>query len=199
MKPLPFFRMLAMLTLAALLLVTSTAFQVQPAQAALRTVTLTIDNRAPSGISLALVGPAKYYLTVAGESKKAFTVNQGQYTYTIRGCGMTSKSTLDLSRDTLLINPVCGGSIRTIPNDKSKIDLSAVIKVVPVTISSELENNTIVVMTGPSPYVFTMASDQEKAVTIGRGTYTVRYFACGVNLKRTFQAVKGATLYLRCP
>lgn len=199
MKKYPAFRILASLTLAALLLITTTAFQAPPAQAELRTVTLTIDNRATSAISLSLVGPAKYTLAVPGETIKSYTINQGKYTYTIKGCGMTAKSSLNLSRDTLLINPVCGGKVNTIPKDASKIDLSTVIKVVPVTLSSELDQKTIVIMTGPSPYVFTMASDQEKAVTIGRGTYTVRYFACGVNVKRTFQAVKGATLYLRCP
>lgn len=200
MKQSSTFRWVVSLTLAAVLLVTAAAaFQVQPAQASLRTVTLTVDNRAPGEISLSLTGPASYFLKVAGETRKAFTVNQGIYDYTIRGCGMTAKSTLDLTRDTILINPVCGGSIRTIPADNSKIDLSAVIKVVPVKISSELENKTIVIMTGPSTYVFTMAADQEKAVTIGRGTYTVRYYACGVNLKKSFQAYKGAKLFLRCP
>jgi hypothetical protein len=193
-------RLLAAISLVAILLaVVFAAFQAMPAQASVRTVKLTIDNRANSGISLSLSGPGAYYFQVAKETKQSFTVNQGVYKYTIKGCGMTVKNELDLSQDTILINPVCGGSIRTIPKDLSKIDLSADIKVVPVTVSSELTYKTFVILTGPSTYVFTLKPDQDLAVTIGRGTYTVRYYACGVNVKKEFQAQKNTTLHLRCP
>jgi hypothetical protein len=193
-------RLLASISLVAILLaVVFAAFQALPAQAGVRTVTLTIDNRAPSGISLYLTGPGRYYLQVPKETRQSFTVNQGKYEYTIKGCGMTVKNELDLSQDTILINPVCGGNIHVIPKDLSKIDLSADIKVVPVTISSELAYKTFVILTGPSTYVFTLKPNQDLAVTIGRGAYKVRYYACGVNVKKVFQAQKNTTLTLRCP
>ena len=193
-------RLLAAISLIAIVLaVVFAAFRALPAQASVRTITLTIDNRANSGISLYLTGPGTYYLQVPKETRTSYTVNQGEYKYTIKGCGMTVKSELDLSQDTILINPVCGGNIRVIPKDLSKIDLSAEIKVVPVTITSELTYKTFVILTGPSTYVFTLKPDQDLAVTIGRGTYTVRYYACGVNIKKTFQAQKNTTLTLRCP
>ncbi len=194
------YRLLTIIGLTAILLSTVfAAFQVMPAQASTRTVTLTIDNRSSSGISLSLTGPYRYYLTVAAGSTQSFTINSGEYDYTIRGCGMTVKNEIELKRNTIMINPVCGGRIRTIPADPSKIDLSNDIRVVPVTITSELNYKTFVIFTGPSTYVFTLKPDQELDVTIGKGVYEVRYYACGVNIKREFQAYKNATYYMRCP
>lgn len=175
------------------------AIPARPAQAAVRTVTLTIDNRTTSPMSLRLEGDSNYYLTVADKTTQSYTINRGSYDYTLKGCGMTTKGELELKSDTIMINPVCGGNVRAVPKDKSKINLGALLKVVPVTITSELDYQTLVTMMGPSTYVFTPKPDQDLKVTIGKGVYTVRYYACGVNIKQTFQAYKGATLYLRCP
>jgi hypothetical protein len=175
------------------------AYQALPVQASTRTVTLTIDNRANSGITLHLKGTYQYYLQVAGESRQSFTINQGKYNYTLKGCGMTAKATLDLTSDTILINPVCGGNVPSIPKVTTKINLGAILKVVPVTISNDLDYKTMVVMTGPSTYVFTLASGQDLPVTIAKGKYTVSYYACGVNTKQEFQAYKNRTLTLDCP
>jgi hypothetical protein len=193
-------RLLISISLAAILLAAVfAAYPAQPAQASTRTITLTIDNRNSSGITLILSGPYRYNLAVAGETSESFTINHGTYKYTIKGCGMTVKNEIELKRDTIMINPVCGGKIRTIPADRSKIDLSNDIRVVPVRITSELTYKTFVILTGPSTYVFTLKPDQELNVTIGKGLYEVRYYACGVNIKRQFQAYKNAKLRLYCP
>jgi hypothetical protein len=193
-------RLLASISLLAILLTTVfAAYPTQAAQASVRTVQLTIDNRATSGISLNLSGPYQYYMTVAAGSIQSYTINRGTYNYTIKGCGMTVKNKVELNQDTLLINPVCGGRVRTIPADRSKIDLSNVIRVVPVTVESELTYKTFVILTGPSTYVFTLKPGQELDFTIGKGLYDVRYYACGVNVKHQFQAYKNATLKLYCP
>jgi hypothetical protein len=193
-------RLLASISLLAILVTTVfAAYPVQAAQASVRTVQLTIDNRATSAISLTLSGPYQYSMSVAGGTTQSFTVNRGTYTYTLKGCGMTVKDEFELKQNTILINPVCGGKVRTIPADRSKIDLSNAIRVVPVTIESELTYKAIVILTGPSTYVFTLKPGQELDVTIGKGLYDVRYFACGVNVKRQFQAYKNAVLKIYCP
>jgi hypothetical protein len=138
-------------------------------------------------------------MQIAGETSQSFTINRGTYNYTLKGCGMTVKKTIELYSDTIMINPVCGGKIRSIPADRSKIDLSKDIKVVPVAITSNLTYKTFVIFTGPSTYVFTLKPDQKLNVTIGKGVYDVRYYACGVNIKRQFQAYKNAKFYLNCP
>ncbi len=193
-------RLLITISLAAILLATVfAAYPVQTAQASTRTITLTIDNRSSSGISLRLSGPYQYYMEVASGKSQSFTINRGTYDYTIKGCGMTVKNSIELKSDTIMINPVCGARIRTVPADRSKIDLSDDIRVVPVTVESQLTYKTFVILTGPSTYVFTLKPDQELDVTIGKGDYDVRYFACGVNIKRQFQAYKDAKLKLYCP
>ena len=193
-------RLFASISLIAILLsLFLAAVQVGPAQASVRTVTLKIDNRATSGISIYLEGTYRYYLQIAGKSTQSFTINQGSYNYTIKGCGMTAKSKVNLSGDTLMINPVCGGNVRSIPKVGSKINLGAVLKVVPVTVSSKLDYKTYVVLTGPSTYVFTLGPGQNLDVTIAKGTFNVRYYACGVFINREFTANKNSTLYLRCP
>ena len=193
-------RLLATLTLIAILSASFLALiQVQPAQASVRTVTLTIDNRSTSGLSLWLTGDYRYSLSTPSKTKQAYTINQGKYDYTLKGCGMTVKGKLELKQDTLMINPVCGAKVRTVPADRSKISLGEKLNVTPVTIESELTYQTFVVLTGPSPYVFTLKPGQELDVTIGKGTYTATYYACGVNVKKSFEAYKNAKLYLRCP
>lgn len=193
-------RLLIAISLAAILLTTVfAAYPAQTAQASTRTMTLTIENRSSSGISLRLSGPYQYYMEVASGKTQSFTINRGTYNYTLKGCGMTVKNSIELIRDTIMINPVCGARVRTIPADRSKIDLSNDIRVVPVTVESELTIKTFVILTGPSTYVFTLKPNQELDVTIGKGTYKVTYYACGVNVKRQFEAYKDATLKLYCP
>ncbi len=169
------------------------------AQASPGSINLTIDNRATSGISLALQGPGVYTLKVGGESSQVFKVLHGIYSYTLKGCGMTVTGKLSLTQDTTLINPICGGNVKAIPKDPSKVNLGALLKVVPVKISSELDYSVQVILTGPSTYVFTLKPDQNLAVTIGKGAYQVKYYACGVNVKQSFLAYKNAKLILDCP
>ncbi len=169
------------------------------AQASPGSISLTIDNRATSGISLALQGPGVYMLKVGGEASQVYKVLHGIYSYTLKGCGMTVTGKLTLTQDTTLINPVCGGNVRAIPKDPSKVNLGSLLKVVPVKISSDLKYQVQVILTGPSTYVFTLKPEQDLAVTIGKGTYQVSYYACGVNVKHSFLAYKNARLNIDCP
>lgn len=171
----------------------------QDVLAASRMVELTVDNRANNGITLYLEGPYRYTLKVAGKSTEEFKVNTGTYKYTILGCGMSGQNTLSITGNTLLINPVCGGNVRTVPKDSSKVNIGVQIKVVPVTISNDLNYRATIILTGPHTYVLTLNSDQDLKVTIGKGVYNVRYYACGVFINREFNAYKNATLNLHCP
>lgn len=184
--------------IAVLLAVAIGALQFSPAQASQGSVTLTIDNRSSSRVTLTLRGPAYYFFKVDSEDLQKFSVLRGTYSFVLTGCGMRTTGTLYLKQDTNMINPVCGGKVRTAPKDNSKIDLGARLKVVPVTISSDLEITTKVVLTGPSTYVFFLRPGEDREVTIGRGVYNVNYFACGVILNREFTALKNSVWTLTC-
>lgn len=193
-------RLLAGLTLTAILLVSIfAAIPTGHVQAAARMVNLTIDNRANNSITLSLRGPYQYQLKVSGKSSETFRVMTGNYEYTVQGCGMSGTSKLAITQDMRLINPICGGNVRTIPKDSSKVNIGASIRVVPVTISNDLGYRATVILTGPYTYVFTLKSDQDLKVTIGKGDYNVRYYACGTFINRSFQAYKNAKYILRCP
>ena len=185
--------------IAALLAVAIGALQASPVQASQGSVTLTIDNRSSTGLTLTLRGPAYYFFKVASGDLHKYSVLRGTYSYVLTGCGMRTTGTLVIQQDTKMINPVCGGNVRAAPKDNSKVDLGAKVKVVPVTISSDLPLTTKVVLTGPSTYDFFIKPDQDLEVTIGRGVYNVNYYACGVIVNREFEVQKDNVLILSCP
>jgi len=167
------------------------------AQASSGYVQLIVDNRTTSPLKLRLEGPALYRLQVAGGDLMTTRVLKGSYDYTISGCGMTVRGELSLPSRTKLILPVCGARLKVVHDPK--VDLSEILKVVPVKISNDLNNKVVVIMTGPSTYVFTMKAGQDLLVTIGKGTYKVQYTACGVAVTRTWVADKNTILTIRCP
>lgn len=185
-------------SIIAVLLLSAVAPSFTPrAQASSGYVQLIIENRTTSPLKLRLEGPALYRFQVAGGDLMTTRVLKGTYDYTISGCGMTVRGEFSLLSRTKLILPVCGARLRVVQDPK--VDLSDILKVVPVKISNDLNNKVIVIMTGPSTYVFTMKADQDLLVTIGKGKYTVKYTACGVAVTRTWVADKNSVLNIRCP
>ncbi len=162
-------------------------------------VRLTIQNRSLKGISLRLSGPAYYFFSVPGEETSVFTVARGTYKYTLYGCGSTSTAKLDMSRQKILVMPICGGAATYTQKHPNTIDLSKTLKVVLVTIENKSTTNMLAIFTGASTYVFSLKKNQSKDVSIARGDYKIKYYACGTVTTRSFYANKGSSLTLRCP
>jgi hypothetical protein len=162
-------------------------------------VRLVVRNKYDKPLALRLQAPgAYYYLQVEGESTATYTVLRGDYDYTLWGCGATSSGTMDLNKNRTLIMPICGGGVTNVPQNGKKLDLSTLIKIVPVTIENALDTHVLVIFTGASTYVFTFDKGQKKDYTIARGSYTVKYWACGAYVTRDFEANKNSSLVLTC-
>jgi hypothetical protein len=162
-------------------------------------VRLVIRNKYDKPLSLRLQAPgAYYYLQVEGESTATYSVLRGEYDYTLWGCGATSTGTMDLTKNQTMIMPICGGGVTHASPNEKKVDLSSLIKIVPVTIENTLEARLLVILTGQSTYVFSIDKGDKNDYTIARGSYTVKYWACGAYVTRDFEANKNSSLVLTC-
>ena len=163
-------------------------------------VRLTIKTKNTSPVSMKLEGPGYYYFTVQAESSAEFTVERGEYTATIYACGATTRDNdIDLSRQKTLVMPICGGNAGPVAQKVNKVDLSQYIKVVPVTLENDSNTSMIMILTGPSTYVFSFKKGESKDFTIVRGEYDLKYYACGTYKTRTWYVHKGSELSLECP
>ncbi len=162
-------------------------------------VRLVVRNKYEKPLSLRLQAPgAYYYVQVEGESTATYTVLRGEYDYTLWGCGATSSGTMDLTKNRTLIMPICGGGVTNVPQNGKKLDLSTLIKIVPVTVENTLDTRLMVILTGASTYVFMIDKGDKNDYTIARGSYTVKYWACGAYVTRDFEANKNSSLVLTC-
>ena len=162
-------------------------------------VRLTVDNRNPKQLQLYLSGPAYYSFKIAGEEKEIFAVNRGVYDYTITGCGRSAKGTLDLSVNKTLVMKECGVSSANLAKEPNRVDLGQVLKVVKIKVENLATGNSLVILTGPSTYVFSLKEDASTSYTVAKGKYDVQVFACGGSYKTTFEATRGVKLNVRCP
>lgn len=162
-------------------------------------VRLTVVNRSSGSLYVWLTGPAVYYFEVKSDETEIFAVSRGEYSYRFRACGDTVSGTLDMSTQRKLVMPVCGGRATSETKAAGTIDISSEIKIVKVSIENDASSRALVIMTGPTTYVFTFERDEEKDYTIAKGDYKVQTFACGRSGTRNFSAFKGKTLVLTCP
>lgn len=162
-------------------------------------VGLTVENRSSSYVYLWLEGPSFYYLVVKPGETKIFTVMRGEYFQTVRACGDTASSIVDLSKQTRMIMPVCGANAKQAGTSPYVVDLSKVIKIVKVTVKNESDTRMLAILTGPSTYVFTLDKGESRDYTIAKGEYTVQYFACGWYGYKNFTAYHGSSLEISCP
>jgi hypothetical protein len=169
-------------------------------QAAMDLSRLTVHNRNSSPIYLWLEGPTFYYFKIEAGERVTFTVDRGDYDYRARGCGRTAEGTLDLTGNKTLIMPICGGGARQAAKRADTVDLGQTLKVVPVVIENNATGRSLIILTGPSTYVFTLEKDKTyDGYTIGKGEYDVQVYACGDYGKRTFTAYKDSVLKIDCP
>ena len=162
-------------------------------------VGLKVVNNSSGYVYLWLNGPTFYYFAVKPEETKTFTVMRDEYSLDVSYCGARSSSIADLTVQTALIMPVCGGRATQAAKSPHVVDVTETIKIVPVTVINEANTKVLAILTGPSTYVFSLQKDEEKDYTIAKGEYNVQYFACGKVGQRTFHANKGSNLKLTCP
>ena len=156
---------------------------------------LIVDNQSTSTLYLWLKGPAFYYMVVKPKESEVFTVMRGKYDQTVRACGDTVESKLDMTTTQTLVMPKCGSKSVT----SGVVDLGHLIKIVKITVKNESNSKMIVVLEGPATYVFSFDKDQKKTYTVAKGTYNVTYYACGRTGERKFSAFHGKELTLDCP
>ena len=189
------------LVFASLALVLAlTLFLPMGVQAKSDLIRLTINNRNTSPLYLRLKGPSYYYLTVLDETRTDFTVERGEYDYTLTSCGATTTGTMDLETNKILVMPICGGNAGKSSQNPDKVDLSAEHKLVPIVIENDTTGRALLIMTGPSTYVFSLEKDKTyKDYTIVRGDYDLQVYACGRYWTRTWTALKDHKLTISCP
>ena len=176
----------------------ATPWQATPNAAAPALIRLTIDNRDPGLLSLRLINDsAVYNLKVPGHTRSTFTIKPGSYSYKLSGCGISMYGTTILTMNTIMVNPVCGGSAH-IATKTGKIDLSKLLKVARIEIVNELGVKVQLYFKGPTEYVLTLPKNADKEYTLAKGVYKVQYYACGQFINRKFEAYPGNVLTLSC-
>jgi hypothetical protein len=73
-------------------------------------IRLTIRNRTDSNVFLSLLSPDGrnvYFLAIAPEQTREFTVPRAEYSHTTVACGLTATGTVDLTRFTTLVFTPC--------------------------------------------------------------------------------------------
>ena len=162
-------------------------------------VRLTVDNRTTGPLFMRLQGPAFYYLRVGAESSEVFTVKRGEYESTITVCGVTKSDDLDMSTQKKIVMPICGGRAPAAQSAPRKLDLSEQFTIVPAKVVNEADAQVLAVLTGAGTYVFLLNKDAERDVTIVKGDYDVKIYACRAVTTIEWSSYKNSKLVLRCP
>jgi hypothetical protein len=162
-------------------------------------VALKVENDSTTTAYLWLDGPAFYYFVIKPGEIKTFTVERGEYDKEVSYCGARDSSTIDLTKHTKLLLPVCGANALNSPTSPHVVNITNTLKIVRVTLTNELDSNVFAIFTGPSTYVFTFGRDVSKDYTIAKGDYKIQYWACGKYGIREFSAFHNREMKFKCP
>ena len=162
-------------------------------------VALKVVNDSTSTAYLWLDGPAFYYFVIPPDETRTFTIQRGEYDKDVSYCGARDSSTIDLTKHTKLILPVCGANALNEPTSPHVVNITNTLKIVKVTLTNELDSNVFAIFTGPSTYVFTFGRDESKDYTIAKGDYEIWYYACGKYGIREFSAFHNRIMKFKCP
>jgi hypothetical protein len=169
-----------------------------PAAAPSDLVRLTIINKSSGPVYMWLSGPSFYYFVVGSGDQADYTIKRGVYSQSVRACGDYATQTVDLTKQTTMIMPVCGGNANAAALGGA-LDLSTLIKIVRVTVQNDATSQVLAILTGPATYVFLLDVDEANEYTIAKGDYTVQYWACGKYAVKEWSAYSGSLLKLSCP
>jgi len=195
----PTFRgILFLITLASFLLAAALPQDVVFAQDVVR---LTIINHSTRDIWLNLKGPISVYnLHVRAGETRSYTPIEGVYDYTYYACGTWVKGKLDLTTHLNFEVPNCGyllgGSSQDHPN---YIDAGEIIKLVNVTLENKTGAYALMIMNGPSVFVFSFQPDQKRDVTIPKGDYSFTVYGCAGSFNGSAFANYHNLIEIKCP
>lgn len=162
-------------------------------------VSLTIDNQSNDLVTLQLRGPQFYYLTVKPGTKATFTIFRGEYEQKFYSCQTFTETTLDLTKKNEIVVPPCGEKAFKVAKTAGKIDGAEFVKLIKVTFENPTDHNLILILRGPSEYVFFIRSGQEASYTISKGTYDATQWGCYVVKNFTFYPFANRVKELSCP
>ncbi len=186
------------LGLALLALVAGAVLPQRTVAAAEDVVRLTINNDGDGDIWLLLNGPAYYYLHVPVGTTRIYTPKRGVYDYTLYSCGTFVKGELDLTTQKTIDVPACGLKAHT-GEPLNTVDAGKMLNLVDVTFKNKTGRYMLLILEGPSVYVFRFNSGESKEYTIPMGYYSYTLYGCGStytgNLYARFHKVKEFT----CP
>jgi hypothetical protein len=161
-------------------------------------VSLKIDNESDDYVTLRLTGPHFYFLSVRPNSSAVFTIERGDYEQRFYSCRIFTNTTLDLTKKNTIVVPPCGEKAFR-GKGGSKIDGGALIKLVKVTFENETERNLVLILRGPSEYVFFIRSGDEASYTIAKGTYEATQWGCKLIKNFNFYPYANKEKELTCP
>ena len=185
-------------TIATMLLISIVLIAAAP-MAKSDLVSLTIDNQSSDLVTLRLQGPQFYYLTVKPETKATYTIVRGEYVQKFYSCQTFKETNLDLTKKNEIVVPPCGEKAFKVAKGTSKIDGSEFVKLIKVTFENPTDHNLILILRGPSEYVFFIRSDQEASYTISKGTYEATQWGCALVKNFTFYPFANRVKELSCP
>ena len=153
--------------------------QVAQAEAALKLGRITIVNNSDKPAYLYLWGENYYYFSANSGETKVYTPEADEYDYELISCGVKTKGTFTLSSLKRFVIPECGSKGLRQPNTSRTVDAGRLIKLTRVVFTNETNGYMIVILRGPSEFVFSMDTDEEIEVTIPKGYYEYTMYGCG--------------------
>jgi len=188
---------LFLLILASTLLISAAPGPQQSDSAATLLARLTITNNTNDYVTMQLNGPASYYLYVKPGETKIYTLQRGEYSNKFYSCGVFISTTLDMTKHQKMVVPICGTHATT--NPTGVIDAGMVLRLVKVTLKNTTDHNIVIILNGPSTYVFSLHDDEERLYTIPKGEYTYKIYGCGYIREGNFYAHANKYKELTCP
>ena len=157
----------------------NTAGQAARAEAAMKLGRITIVNESDKPAYLYLWGENYYYFSANAGETKVYTPEADEYDYELISCGIKTKGTFTLSSLKRFVIPECGSKGLRQPNTSRTVGAGRLVKLTRVVLTNETDGYMIVILRGPSEFVFSMQADEELEVTIPKGEYEYTMYGCG--------------------
>lgn len=138
-----------------------------------------IVNESDKPAYLYLWGENYYYFSANAGETKVYTPEADEYEYELISCGIKTKGTFTLSSMKRFVIPECGSKGLRQPNTSRTVDAGRLVKLTRVKLLNETDGYMIVILRGPSEFVFSMQADESMEVTIPKGLYKYTLYACG--------------------
>ena len=157
----------------------ATAGQAEQAETAAKLGRITIVNESDKPAYLYLWGENYYYLPAGAGETKVYTPAADEYDYELISCGVKTKGTFTLSSLKRFVIPECGSKGAPQSKESRKIDAGQLVKLTLVKLLNETDGYMIVILRGPSEFVFSMDADESMDITIPKGYYEYTMYGCG--------------------